>query len=172
MQIDCADTQQKLPASAEAPWKRAAARYHISLTFLSKAARRGCVFLHELPLSFRLGCVSSANARQDSAGVIIVAFSRGSCCFQPQPCLRHCSVCVSHLVFSPSSGHFLWVNGSSFGGPWVLSPWLRGEQGPCSLDMAVFLHPKQSGQYTVWLIERDKAPLALFSTDTLPRITG
>ncbi|GAA6235892.1 ALK tyrosine kinase receptor [Lates japonicus] len=38
--------------------------------------------------------------------------------------------------------------------------------------MAMFLHPKQSGQYTIWLIERDKPPLALFSTDTLPRITG
>ncbi|XP_068573795.1 ALK tyrosine kinase receptor isoform X2 [Cebidichthys violaceus] len=69
-------------------------------------------------------------------------------------------------------GQFLWVNSSAFGGPWVLSPWLWGGQGPCSLDMAVFLHPKQSGQYTIWLIERDKPPLALFSTDTLPRITG
>ncbi|XP_076604688.1 ALK tyrosine kinase receptor isoform X1 [Chaetodon auriga] len=71
-----------------------------------------------------------------------------------------------------NEGQFLWVNSSAFGGPWVLSPWLRGSQGPCSLDMAVFLHPKQSGQYTIWLIERDKHPLALFSTDTLPRITG
>ncbi|CAJ1074058.1 ALK tyrosine kinase receptor isoform X1 [Xyrichtys novacula] len=69
-------------------------------------------------------------------------------------------------------GQFLWVNSSAFSGPWVLSPWLWGGQGPCSLDMAVFLHPKQSGQYTIWLIERDKVPLALFSTDTLPRITG
>nr|XP_046269410.1 leukocyte tyrosine kinase receptor [Scatophagus argus] len=69
-------------------------------------------------------------------------------------------------------GQFLWVNSSAFGGPWVLSPWLRGGQGPCSLDMAVFLHPKQSGQYTIRLIERDKPPLALFSTDTLPRIMG
>ncbi|KAM9707708.1 ALK tyrosine kinase receptor-like [Menidia menidia] len=67
-------------------------------------------------------------------------------------------------------GHFLWVNSSAWGGPWVLSPWLWG--GPCSLDMAVFLHPRQSGHYTVWLLERDKPPLALFSTDTLPRITG
>ncbi|CAK6962082.1 ALK tyrosine kinase receptor [Scomber scombrus] len=69
-------------------------------------------------------------------------------------------------------GQFLWVNSSAFGGPWVLSPWLWGGQVPCSLDMAVFLHPKQSGQYTIWLIERDKPPLALFSTDTLPRMTG
>ncbi|KAK2826374.1 hypothetical protein Q5P01_020588 [Channa striata] len=69
-------------------------------------------------------------------------------------------------------GQFFWVNSSAFGGPWVLSPWLWEEQGPCSLDMAVFLHPKQSGQYTIWLIQRDKLPLALFSTDTLPRITG
>ncbi|XP_014192765.1 ALK tyrosine kinase receptor [Haplochromis burtoni] len=69
-------------------------------------------------------------------------------------------------------GEFLWVNGSAFGGPWVLSPWLWGGQGPCSLDMAVFFHPRQSGQYTVWLIMRDKSPLSLFSTDTLPRITG
>ncbi|TMS21065.1 ALK tyrosine kinase receptor, partial [Larimichthys crocea] len=67
---------------------------------------------------------------------------------------------------------FFWVNSSAFGGPWVLSPWLWGGQGLCSLDMAVFFHPKQSGQYTIWLIERDKPPLALFSTDTLPRITG
>uniref|UniRef100_UPI0037E7BB8D ALK tyrosine kinase receptor n=1 Tax=Semicossyphus pulcher TaxID=241346 RepID=UPI0037E7BB8D len=71
-----------------------------------------------------------------------------------------------------NEGQFLWVNSSAYGGPWVLSPWLWGGQGPCSLDMAVFLHPKQSGQYTIWLIERDKPPLALFSTDTLPRITG
>ncbi|XP_041827228.1 ALK tyrosine kinase receptor isoform X2 [Melanotaenia boesemani] len=69
-------------------------------------------------------------------------------------------------------GQFFWVNTSAFGGPWVLSPWLWGGQGTCSLDMAVFLHPKQSGQYTIWLIERDKPPLSLFSTDTLPRITG
>ncbi|KAG7511008.1 ALK tyrosine kinase receptor [Solea senegalensis] len=69
-------------------------------------------------------------------------------------------------------GQFLWVNSSAFGGPWVLSPWLWGGQVPCSLDMALFLHPKQSGQYTIWLIERDKEPLALFSTVTLPRITG
>ncbi|TNN69987.1 hypothetical protein EYF80_019860 [Liparis tanakae] len=68
--------------------------------------------------------------------------------------------------------HFFWVNSSAFGGPWVLSPWLRGGPGPCSLDMAVFLHPKQSGQYALWLTERDEPPLALFSTDTLPRITG
>ncbi len=80
---------------------------------------------------------------------------------------------VLQFCFSaPLTGQFLWVNSSAFGGPWVLSPWLRGSQGPCSLDMAVFLHPKQSGQYTIWLIERDKPQLALFSTDTLPRITG
>ncbi|XP_073321435.1 LOW QUALITY PROTEIN: ALK tyrosine kinase receptor-like [Pagrus major] len=71
-----------------------------------------------------------------------------------------------------NEGQFLWVNRSAFGGPWVLSPWLWEAQGPCSLDMAVFLHPKQSGQYTIRLVERDKPPLALFSTDTLPRITG
>ncbi|KAI4803631.1 hypothetical protein KUCAC02_025294 [Chaenocephalus aceratus] len=34
-----------------------------------------------------------------------------------------------------AKGHFLWVNSSAFGGPWVLSPWLWGGQGPCSLDM-------------------------------------
>ncbi|KAM6973436.1 ALK tyrosine kinase receptor [Aplochiton taeniatus] len=71
-----------------------------------------------------------------------------------------------------NEGQFLWVNGSTFGGPWVLSPWLWGGRGPCGLDMAVFLHPMQSGHYTVWLVERDKAPVALLSTDTLPRITG
>ncbi|XP_061751711.1 ALK tyrosine kinase receptor [Nerophis ophidion] len=69
-------------------------------------------------------------------------------------------------------GQFLWVNGSSFGGPWVLSPWLWSGPVPCSLDMALYLHPKQSGQYNIWLIERDKPQLSLFSTDTLPRITG
>ncbi|XP_028294863.1 ALK tyrosine kinase receptor [Gouania willdenowi] len=69
-------------------------------------------------------------------------------------------------------GHFFWVNSSAFSGPWVLSPWLWSGQVSCSLDMAVFLHPRQSGQYTIWLMERDKSPLALFSTDTLPRITG
>ncbi|XP_024910865.1 ALK tyrosine kinase receptor [Cynoglossus semilaevis] len=71
-----------------------------------------------------------------------------------------------------TEGQFLWVNSSAFGGPWVLSPWLWGGQIPCGLDLALFLHPKQSGQYTIWLIERDKPPLALFSTDTLPPITG
>lgn len=83
-----------------------------------------------------------------------------------------CSMFYSSMCFSLSTGQFLWVNSSAFSGPWVLSPWLRGGQGPCSLDMAVFLHPKQTGQYTIWLIERDKPQLALFSTDTLPRITG
>ncbi|CAL8298959.1 unnamed protein product [Boreogadus saida] len=72
----------------------------------------------------------------------------------------------------PRRGQFLWVNGSVFGGPWVLSPWLWGGPDACGLDMAVFLHPRQSGRYTVWIIERDKPPLALLSTDTLPRITG
>ncbi|XP_051804129.1 ALK tyrosine kinase receptor isoform X1 [Acanthochromis polyacanthus] len=71
-----------------------------------------------------------------------------------------------------NEGQFLWVNSSAFGGPWVLSPWLWRGQGPCSLGMAVFFHPRRSGQYTIWLIERDKPPHALFSTDTLPRITG
>ncbi|XP_023208278.1 ALK tyrosine kinase receptor isoform X3 [Xiphophorus maculatus] len=71
-----------------------------------------------------------------------------------------------------NEGQFLWVNSSAFGGPWVMSPWLWGSEGPCSLDMAVFFHPKQSGQYTVWVIERDKPPVAAFSTDALPRITG
>ncbi|KAF7202207.1 ALK tyrosine kinase receptor [Nothobranchius furzeri] len=69
-------------------------------------------------------------------------------------------------------GQFFWVNGSAFGGPWALSPWLWGGQGLCTLDMAVFFHPKQSGQYTIRLLERDKPPQALVSTDTLPRITG
>ncbi|KAM9354884.1 ALK tyrosine kinase receptor [Pholidichthys leucotaenia] len=69
-------------------------------------------------------------------------------------------------------GQFLWVNTSAFGGPWVLSPWLLGPRGPCGLDMTMFFHPRQSGQYTIWLVERDKPPLSLFSTDTLPRITG
>nr|XP_061798361.1 ALK tyrosine kinase receptor-like [Nerophis lumbriciformis] len=69
-------------------------------------------------------------------------------------------------------GQFFWVNGTSFGGPWVLSPWLRSGPNPCSIDMALYLNPKQSGQYTIWLIERDKTQLALFSTDTLPQITG
>nr|XP_020498778.1 ALK tyrosine kinase receptor-like [Labrus bergylta] len=69
-------------------------------------------------------------------------------------------------------GQFLWVNSSAYSGPWVLSPWLWGGPSPCSLDMAVFLPPIKSGQYTIWLIERDKPPLALFSTDLLPVITG
>ncbi|KAG7466071.1 hypothetical protein MATL_G00160930 [Megalops atlanticus] len=68
-------------------------------------------------------------------------------------------------------GQFLWVNGSALGGPWVLSPWLWGGSRTCSLDMTVFLHPQQSGRYTVWLIERDKTPYALLSTDT-PRSSG
>ncbi|XP_077477149.1 ALK tyrosine kinase receptor isoform X1 [Stigmatopora argus] len=71
-----------------------------------------------------------------------------------------------------NEGQFFWVNGTSFGGPWVLSPWLWSGPNPCSLDMALYLNPKQSGQYTIWLIERDKTQLALFSTETLPQITG
>ncbi len=31
----------------------------------------------------------------------------------------------------------------------------------------MFFHPRQSGQYTVWLIERDKPPLALLTTEIL-----
>uniref|UniRef100_A0A3P8XUN3 Tyrosine-protein kinase receptor n=1 Tax=Esox lucius TaxID=8010 RepID=A0A3P8XUN3_ESOLU len=69
-------------------------------------------------------------------------------------------------------GQFFWVNSSVLAGPWVLSPWLWGGRERCGLDMSVFLHPQQSGRYTVWLIERDKHPLKLMSTDTLPRITG
>ncbi|XP_037096758.1 ALK tyrosine kinase receptor isoform X1 [Syngnathus acus] len=71
-----------------------------------------------------------------------------------------------------SQGQFFWVNGSNFGGPWVLSPWLWSGPTPCSIDMALYLDPKQNGQYTIWLIERDKPQLALFSTDTLPPMTG
>ncbi|XP_061651453.1 ALK tyrosine kinase receptor [Phyllopteryx taeniolatus] len=69
-------------------------------------------------------------------------------------------------------GQFFWVNGSSFGGPWVLSPWLRSGPTTCSMELALYLNPKQSGKYTIWLIERDKPQLALFSTDTLPPMTG
>uniref|UniRef100_A0A6Q2YL48 Tyrosine-protein kinase receptor n=1 Tax=Esox lucius TaxID=8010 RepID=A0A6Q2YL48_ESOLU len=71
-----------------------------------------------------------------------------------------------------NEGQFFWVNSSVLAGPWVLSPWLWGGRERCGLDMSVFLHPQQSGRYTVWLIERDKHPLKLMSTDTLPRITG
>lgn len=107
------------------------------------------------------------------AGDLIGALSPHLSVFSSTAMFVFSALCWHLNPFSPpSSGQFLWVNGSSFGGPWVLSPWLRGEQGPCGLDMAVLLHPKQSGKYTVWLVERDKPPLALFSTDTLPRITG
>ncbi|KAA0711383.1 ALK tyrosine kinase receptor [Triplophysa tibetana] len=68
-------------------------------------------------------------------------------------------------------GGFLTVNGSSLTGPWVLSPWLRAAHRPCGLDLTVFLHPRQSGRYTVWLIERDKSPLALLTTEH-PHIIG
>ncbi|XP_073725594.1 ALK tyrosine kinase receptor [Misgurnus anguillicaudatus] len=68
-------------------------------------------------------------------------------------------------------GRFLSVNGSALTGPWVLSPWLRAAQQPCGLDVKVFLHPRQSGRYTVWLIERDKPPLALLTTEH-PHIIG
>uniref|UniRef100_A0A3B3QJ29 Tyrosine-protein kinase receptor n=1 Tax=Paramormyrops kingsleyae TaxID=1676925 RepID=A0A3B3QJ29_9TELE len=68
-------------------------------------------------------------------------------------------------------GQFLSVNGSVLGGPWVTSPWLRGGRWRCSLDMSIFLHPQQSGRYTVWLIERDKKPSVLLTTDT-PRSPG
>ncbi|KAL6477463.1 hypothetical protein MHYP_G00132980 [Metynnis hypsauchen] len=68
-------------------------------------------------------------------------------------------------------GRFLSVNGSALEGPWVLSPWLRALYWPCELDVTVFLHPRQKGRYTVWLIERDKPPLALLTTEP-PHITG
>ncbi|XP_052009504.1 ALK tyrosine kinase receptor-like [Xyrauchen texanus] len=62
-------------------------------------------------------------------------------------------------------GWFLSVNGSVLTGPWVLSPWLRANHRPCGIDVTVFLHPRQSGHYTVWIIERDKPPLALLTTE-------
>ncbi|XP_035290944.1 ALK tyrosine kinase receptor [Anguilla anguilla] len=68
-------------------------------------------------------------------------------------------------------GQFLWVNSSALGGPWVLSPWLWGGPRACGLDMAVFLHPQQSGRYTVWLALRDSPPLTLLSVDK-PRRPG
>ncbi|XP_050990096.1 ALK tyrosine kinase receptor isoform X2 [Labeo rohita] len=68
-------------------------------------------------------------------------------------------------------GRFLTVNGSALTGPWVLSPWLRATHRPCGLDITVFLHPRQSGRYTVWLIERDKPPLALLTTEH-PHVIG
>ncbi|KAJ8401196.1 hypothetical protein AAFF_G00387780 [Aldrovandia affinis] len=78
---------------------------------------------------------------------------------------------VESLPAPPSKGQFLWVNSSALGGPWVMSPWLWGGARACGLDMTVFLHPQQSGRYTVWLIERDKPPIALVSMDT-PRRAG
>ncbi|KAF5889884.1 ALK tyrosine kinase receptor, partial [Clarias magur] len=66
---------------------------------------------------------------------------------------------------------FVLVNGSAVGGPWVLSPWLRSIHRPCGMDVTVFLHPRQKGHYKVWLIERDKPPLVLLTTET-PHITG
>ncbi|XP_026876358.2 ALK tyrosine kinase receptor [Electrophorus electricus] len=68
-------------------------------------------------------------------------------------------------------GRFLAVNGSSMTGPWVLSPWLRTLHQPCGLDVTLFLHPRQKGRYTVWLIERDKPPLSLLTTEP-PHVTG
>ncbi|XP_046711576.1 ALK tyrosine kinase receptor isoform X2 [Silurus meridionalis] len=72
---------------------------------------------------------------------------------------------------SASSGRFVLVNGSAVGGPWVLSPWLRSIHRPCGLDVTVFLHPRQKGRYKVWLIERDKPPQVLLTTEP-PHITG
>ncbi|KAF7704683.1 ALK tyrosine kinase receptor isoform X1 [Silurus meridionalis] len=68
-------------------------------------------------------------------------------------------------------GRFVLVNGSAVGGPWVLSPWLRSIHRPCGLDVTVFLHPRQKGRYKVWLIERDKPPQVLLTTEP-PHITG
>lgn len=161
------------------------------IDFSFKSSLTPCFFLQELPLRLHLGYI-----------LVIANCSSGFCSLsstRPILSILKCSLeyslvqwhtscfvlffhnhhvyatalCLpSELFISPSSGQFLWVNSSSFSGPWVLSPWLQGSQGPCSLDMAVFLHPKQSGQYTIWLIERDKPPLALVSTNTLPRMTG
>lgn len=103
--------------------------------------------------------------------VFYVHLSHVSCVLKPS-FFQDLSFALQFIVFLSSSGQFFWVNNSAFGGPWVLSPWLWGGQVPCSLDMAMFLHPRQSGQYTIRLIERDKPPLDVFSTDTLPRITG
>ncbi|TSM77422.1 hypothetical protein Baya_6172 [Bagarius yarrelli] len=68
-------------------------------------------------------------------------------------------------------GRFVLVNASAMEGPWVLSPWLRSLHRPCGLDVTVFLHPRQKGRYKVWLIERDKPPLVLLTTES-PHITG
>ncbi|KAL7872913.1 hypothetical protein AOLI_G00119840 [Acnodon oligacanthus] len=75
------------------------------------------------------------------------------------------------IAWAVGHGRFLSVNGSALEGPWVLSPWLRALSWPCELDVTVFLHPRQKGRYTVWLIERDKPPLALLTTEP-PHITG
>lgn len=63
------------------------------------------------------------------------------------------------------------VNGSAVGGQWVISPWLRSIHRPCGLDVTVFLHPRQKGRYKVWLIEKDKPPVVLLTTEP-PHITG
>lgn len=119
-------------------------------------------------------CSSGYCSRITNHVLYILKCSLGVWFCSAVPCVFVALLCVPYLncFSSPFLGQFLWVNSSSFGGPWVLSPWLQGGQGPCSLDMAVFLHPKQSGQYTVWLRERDEPPLALVSTGTLPRIAG
>ncbi|XP_031435669.2 ALK tyrosine kinase receptor [Clupea harengus] len=68
-------------------------------------------------------------------------------------------------------GQFLMVNSSMVGGPWVQSPWFNGGHSSCDIDMTVFLHPRQKGRYTVWLVERDKPPVVLLNTDP-PHVTG
>ncbi|XP_069055242.1 ALK tyrosine kinase receptor isoform X2 [Lepisosteus oculatus] len=68
-------------------------------------------------------------------------------------------------------GQFLLLNGSGQWGPWALSPWLWRGGAPCALELAVFLHPQQSGRYTVRLVERHQPPRTILRTDA-PRRAG
>lgn len=83
------------------------------------------------------------------------------------------SILLINVSFSllVSPGRLLTMNGSALTGPWVLSPWLGATHQSCGLDITVFLHPRQSGRYTVWLIERDKPPLAILTTEH-PHVIG
>ncbi|XP_033874144.3 ALK tyrosine kinase receptor [Acipenser ruthenus] len=62
-------------------------------------------------------------------------------------------------------GHFLFLNSSGVASPAVLSPWLKSGSELCSFEASVYLHNGQTGRYTISIIECDKQPREILSTE-------
>ncbi|XP_041109787.1 ALK tyrosine kinase receptor-like [Polyodon spathula] len=62
-------------------------------------------------------------------------------------------------------GHFLFLNSSGVASPAVLSPWLKSSSGLCAFEASVYLHSGQTGRYTISIIENDKQPREILSTE-------